>query len=414
MPNANVPLFPRRRMIVTCRLPDVASPDWTFMRQSLPRIALMLGNLATGVSILAPAGMLTVLADGLGVGIRDTGLLVTYGAVILCFGSPLVAWLTTRFDRRLLLTVTLAVLVIGQAASAFATSYTQVLILRLVMLAVAAIFTPQAASTVAMIVPEKARASAIAFVFLGWSLAVAAGLPLITLVAEHFGWRAAYGAAALIALAPCVLLFATLPPNLRGEPLSLQSFKIIARHRKIMLLLAITLLQMSGQFTVFIYLSPLTRSLTGASPEVIGLYFGVYGVAGFIGNVITARIVGALGAWVTSVVLLGSVFTGILIWTLGAGWLVPMGVGIVLWGLGFAAINSVQQARLVAAAPALSSATVALNTSVLYVAQAVGSALGGFLYAQGLLHTVGFAGTAFVAAAIAIWAVTRDREGAPG
>ena len=262
------------------------------MRQSLPRIALMLGNLATGVSILAPAGMLTVLADGLGVGIRDTGLLVTFGAVILCFGSPLVAWLTTRFDRRLLLTVTLAVLVVGQVASAFATSYGEILVLRLVMLAIAAIFTPQAASTIAMIVPVKERAAAIAFVFLGWSLAVAAGLPLITLVAAHFGWREAYGVAALTAFVPCLMVAFTLPGRLRGEPLSLQSFAFIARHRQILLLLSITLLQMSGQFTVFIYLSPLMRSLTGASPDVIGLYFGIYGVAGFIGNVITARIVG--------------------------------------------------------------------------------------------------------------------------
>ena len=109
----------------------------------------MLGNFATGVSILAPAGMLTVLADGLGVGIRDTGLLVTFGAVILCFGSPLVAWLTTRIDRRLLLAGTLAVLVAGQAASALAPNYAAVLALRLAMLAVAAIYTPQAASTVA-------------------------------------------------------------------------------------------------------------------------------------------------------------------------------------------------------------------------------------------------------------------------
>ena len=83
------------------------------MRGYLPRVALMLGNFATGISILAPAGMLTVLADGLGVGIRDTGLLVTFGAMILCVGSPLVAWLTTRIDRRLLLVGTLAVLVVG-------------------------------------------------------------------------------------------------------------------------------------------------------------------------------------------------------------------------------------------------------------------------------------------------------------
>jgi MFS transporter, DHA1 family, inner membrane transport protein len=384
------------------------------MRQSFPRIALMLGNLATGVSILAPAGMLTVLADGLHVGIRDTGLLVTFGAVMLCVGSPLVAWATTRYDRRLLLTATLFVLVIGQAASAFATSYAQVLALRLVMLAVAAIYTPQAASTVAMIVPGAQRASAIAFVFLGWSLAVAAGVPLITLTSAHFGWRAAYGAAALIALAPCVLLFFTLPANLRGDPLSLRSFQIIGRHRKIILLLLITLLATSGQFTVFVYLSPLLRGLAHADANTVGLFFAAYGVAGFIGNVLASRIVGALGAWITSVLFFGSIFVGMATWSFGAGVVPAMAAGIVLWGLGFAASNSMQQARLVAAAPSLSSATVALNTSFLYVGQAVGSALGGFLYAEGLLHVVGFAGTAFVAAALAVWAITRDRGGVPG
>jgi predicted MFS family arabinose efflux permease len=83
------------------------------MNNTLPRYGLMLGNFATGLSVLAPAGMLTVLADGLNVGIRETGLLVTFGAIILCFGSPLVAWLTTRIDRRALLVGTLAVMAVG-------------------------------------------------------------------------------------------------------------------------------------------------------------------------------------------------------------------------------------------------------------------------------------------------------------
>jgi len=61
------------------------------MQQSLPRYGLMLGNFATGLCILAPAGMLPILADGVGVGIREAGLVVTYGAVILCFGTPIVA-----------------------------------------------------------------------------------------------------------------------------------------------------------------------------------------------------------------------------------------------------------------------------------------------------------------------------------
>jgi DHA1 family inner membrane transport protein len=375
-----------------------------------PRVPLMLGNFATGVSILAPAGMLTVLADGLGVGIRDTGLLVTYGAIILCFGSPIVAWLTTRIERRTLLTATLAVLVVGQAASAVAPNYATVLVLRIAMLTVAAVYTPQAASTVAMIVPAAERSACIAFVFLGWSLAVAGGLPLINFIAAYAGWRAAFAGAALSALIPCLLLAFTLPGGLRGPPLSLASFGIIARHKKILLLLLITILQTSGQFTVFIYLAPLLMRLTGVGHNVVGLMFALYGVAGFAGNVIATRVVSKLGGWMTSVVFLGSTFTGMLLWSLGAGYLPVMGVGIAFWGLGFAATNSMQQARLVTAAPDLSSATVALNTSALYTGQAIGSALGGLLFAQGYLHGVGFVGCAFVAAGIAVWSITRDRR----
>jgi DHA1 family inner membrane transport protein len=388
-------------------------PSEYSVKQFLPRFSLMLGNFATGVSILAPAGMLTVLADGLGVGIRDTGLLVTYGAVILCFGSPVVAWLTTRIERRTLLTVTLAILVAAQAASAIAPNYATLLALRLVMLAVAAIYTPQAASTVALIVPAAQRSSAIAFTFLGWSLAIAGGLPLITFIAAYAGWRAAFAASALVALVPCLLLAFSLRGGLRGPPLSLQSFGVIVRHRKILLLLLITVLQTSGQFTVFIYLSPLLQRLTGVGYEVVGLFFAAYGVAGFAGNVIATRIVSRLGTWVTSVVFLGCTFAGMLLWTLGAGWLPVMGIGVLFWGLGFAATNSIQQARLVGAAPELSSASVALNTSALYTGQAIGSALGGILFSHDIVYGIGFVGVAFVGLGIAVWSLTRDREGVP-
>jgi predicted MFS family arabinose efflux permease len=63
----------------------------------------------------------------------------------------------------------------------------------------------------------------------------------------------------------------------------------------------------------------------------------------------------------------------------------------------------------VAAEPDPSSASVALNTSVLYTGQAIGSALGGLLFALGYVHAVSFAGVAFVALGIGVWSITRDR-----
>src|SRR6266446_5422792 len=90
--------------------------------------ALMLGNFANGTAVLAPAGMLSELSAGLDVTIRDAGLLITFGAVVLCIGSPLTAWLTSRIERRTLLTVTLAVIAVTNVASAFAPDYATLLV----------------------------------------------------------------------------------------------------------------------------------------------------------------------------------------------------------------------------------------------------------------------------------------------
>jgi len=382
------------------------------MKQFFPRVALMFGNIVTGLSILGPAGMLSELASGLHVGIRDAGLLVTYGAVVVCFGSPIMAWLTTRFDRRLLLGGTLAVVAAGQAASALAPNYSVVLILRLAMLVFAALYTPQAAATVALIAPERERPSAIAFVFLGWSLAVAAGLPLVTLLATHLDWRATFGVLAVIAAAGALLQFMALPAGVQGHPLSLQSFGAIARSRRIVLILLITLLQTSGQFTVFIYLAPLLNRLSGAGPGIAGGFFALYGVVGLTGNTLASAMVTRLGTQRTLALFMSSTFLGMILWSLGAGWLAVMAAGIFFWGLGFAAINSMQQARLAAAAPDLASVSIALNTSVLYVGQAVGSGIGGLLFAGGQLHAMGYVGVAFLASAWLPLALTWEPKAA--
>src|ERR1700742_3007085 len=162
--------------------------------------ALMVGNIVTGCSILAAAGMLIELSSGLGISVHTAGLLVTFGALVLCIGSPLTAWLTSRIERRTLLTVTLAVMALGNAASAFAPGYTTLLLIRPVMLAIGALYTPQAAGTAALIVPAEKRGSTIAYIFLGWSLAAAIGLPLITFIASRYGWRAAYGGLGVVGL----------------------------------------------------------------------------------------------------------------------------------------------------------------------------------------------------------------------
>ena len=374
------------------------------------RLALLCGNFITGLSVLAPAGMLTELSDGLGVTVRDIGLLVTYGAVVLCVCSPVVSWLTARVGRRLLMSGTLAIIAAGHLLSAVVDSYAAILALRLVMLAVIAIYTPQAASTMALIVPEKDRSAAIAFVFLGWSLAIAIGLPLITLFATQFGWRETYVAIGVAAAVTAALNVASLPSGLQGHPLSLQSFVDIARSRTLMLILLITLFQMSGQFSITVYMAALAQKVAGGGPAAAGLLFSLLGAAGLIGNLAATRMVQFAGVHRTLGFFILVMLAGALVFALGASVLVLMATGVFILGLGITAGNSMQQARLVAAAPVLASATVALNTSVLYIGQALGSGAAGFLYQHELYRMMGFQAVAFFAAAFVTFMLTGGRR----
>jgi len=328
----------------------------------------------------------------------------------MCVGSPVLAWVTTHIDRRSLLTVTLAIMTLGHLASAIAPNYAVLLAARLAMLVVAALYTPQAASAVGLVVDEKKRSGAIAYVFLGWSLAVAIGLPLVTLLAAQFGWRAAYAGIAAVALIATVLNFVGLPSGLRGTPLSLAGWLEVVRNRQIVLLLVITILVLSGTFQIFVFIGPLFASLAGSGPQTIGITIAVMGVIGLIGNVVTTRLVGPVGAFRVSIFLVGTMVAGTAIWAVGAGYLAAMFLGSAISSVGFAASNSIQQARLSTAAPALSSASIALNTSAIYVGQAIGSAIGGALIARDLAIGVGYAATAFTAAALIVVFLTQNED----
>ncbi|MEO6781438.1 MAG: MFS transporter [Bradyrhizobium sp.] len=372
--------------------------------------ALMLGNVVTGMSVLAPAGMLGELSTSLEVTISGAALLITFGAVVLCIGSPLTAGLTSRIERRSLLTATLAVFALANLASALAPDYATLLVIRLVMLAVGALYTPQAAGTAGLMVKAEKRGSTIAYIFLGWSLAAAVGLPLITFIASRYGWRAVYGSIGVIGCFSALLLAWRLPRGLIGAPVELKTWAELGRNRMIILLLSITTLQMSGQFAVFTFMAPLLTKLTGASADATGLVFALYGVFGFIGVAIATRIVDSWGAYKTSLLFTLLMLTGMSGWALSAGVYPLMAGSVAVWGLGFASTNSMQQVRLVAAAPPLASASVSLNTSVLYIGQAIGSAIAGQLFARDQLRGVGYVAVTFVVLALAAVLLTRPRQ----
>ena len=343
--------------------------------------ALALGNFAIGLSILLPTGMLGELSVGLSVPIGSAGLLISLGAGVVCLSPPFVAWTTSRIDRRTLLSAMVLWLALGHIASAFAPNYLTLLVIRLVMLAFAGSFTPLAASTVTLLVVEHERASAISKILLGWVVAIAFGLPLITVIVPQLGWRAIYGLMGILAIVGFAALLIGLPNGVKGLPVNFATWRAVGRNFQLGLLLLITILLAAGQLVVVAFVGPLLSETTGANPREIALVFLLFGVMTLVGNVIASQLVKSWSAFRTSAVFMVCILLGVSLWSVGTGIYLLMAMGAATWGLGFAAVSAMQQVRLIAAAPHLAVASVAINNTALYFGQAVGSGIGSFLFA---------------------------------
>lgn len=364
--------------------------------------SLFAGNFIIGTGILLPAGMLNDLSEGLSVSPATAGLLMIAGGIVVGFGAPVFASFTSRFDRRLLLVGSLLFYAAGHALSALAPDFWTLLALRAVTVISAGIFTPQAAATVGLMVPPEKRAGAVAFIFIGWSIASVAGMPAGSLIAAFAGWRAAYGLMALLALISALLVWRALPKGLNVPPLSLSAWRAVFFDPVLILILLVTLASGSGQFTLSGYLVVIYKEVLGASPTLIALLLSGFGLAGVTGNFLAARFVGKLGAGTMILVALGAILLGLAVFWSSFGLIAGAAVSVVLWGLGTFSSNSLQQSRLITHAPALASASVALNTSTIYLGQAIGAATGAKLIAEKALTALAPVAASFLILAIAL------------
>jgi predicted MFS family arabinose efflux permease len=325
--------------------------------------------------------------------------------VLMCVGAPLCAALVAGWDRRRLLALSMIWYALFHLACAFAPDFRSLLVLRVLALVSPAIFTAQAAACVGLLVPPDQRGRAITFIFVGWSIASVLGMPLAAYVGGTLGWRSAFGVIAVMSVVSALWVWRAMPDGVRPPALSRAAWGETFRSRALMTCVLVTVLYAAGQFVLFSYFAPYFRQKLALSPTALSLYFMWFGAFGLLGNVVMSRTIDRVGAARAVMAGIALMAVSLLLFPLGTTlWLAAL--VSVPWALGCFSSNSAQQARLVAAAPGLAAASVALNSSAMYAGQAIGAATGGWLIARGAmdsLHWAGFAGliAAMVASALA-------------
>lgn len=372
------------------------------------RWALMFGNFVIGFGVMAVAGTLNDLSHSLNVSIALAGQLIAIAAATMAFGAPLLASWVAGFDRRRLLALALLWYAAGHAISALMPTYAALWPVRALTMLAAAVFTPQAAAAIGFMAAPRERGRAITFIFLGWSVSSVLGLPLSAWIGESFGWQFAFATIAALSLAAAVWVFAAMPDGVRPAALSMKAWRDVLTNPVLMAMVFVTALSGAGQFTLFSYFTPYYRNTLGASTEQITMLLMWFGAFGLIGNVVLTRVIDRVGPNIVVAFTLSLIALSLLAWPLAVT-LVGTAVVLVPWALGCFASNSTQQARLGLAAPALAPALMALNTSAIYLGQAIGASSGGWLISHGGYAPLHWVGLAWIVAAIvlSLWAGRR-------
>ncbi len=375
--------------------------------------ALLFGNLVIGIGVMVVPGMLNHLSKDLVVSVPVAGQLIALAAVVMAIGAPLIAAFTSSVNRRLLLTIAQLFYMAGALLCAAAPQFAALLPTRAIMVIGAAIFTPQAAATIGLLVPPEKRSGAVTTIFMGWSISAVIGMPVGNLIAEHFGWRYGFLLIAGLALVSAIWVWRVIPAGLTVPKLSFASWQGVFTRPRLMTILAVTLISSSGQFTILSYVAPYLAEHVGASPTTFSLLMALNGIAGVAGSLWVTKNIARLGTEKTVRRACITLVIGISLWafeTLITGkfsigfWLsyTMLAIGCTAWGAGSFATNSTQQARLAGVAPELASASIALNSSAMYAGQSIGALIGGLLLAGFGFSSLPWLATGLLVAALIV------------
>src|SRR5512145_1907543 len=155
-------------------------------------IVLITGNFFVATSFMSVAGLLTDISASLAIPIEQAGLLIAAFGISAAICAPTLATLGSRIDRRTLLTGSMAICALANVLAALSRDYDQLMLARVLAAVTSAVYTPQVAATVSMLVPENERAPTLAKLMIGWAVGSVLGNPLSVLIASVFDWRASF------------------------------------------------------------------------------------------------------------------------------------------------------------------------------------------------------------------------------
>jgi DHA1 family inner membrane transport protein len=253
--------------------------------------ALTISAFAIGTTEFVIVGLVPVLAHDLKVSMASAGSLVSVYAMGVAIGAPVLTALTSKMKRKPLMISLMLLFIGGHLASAFSPDYQLLLLSRFITGFAHGVFFGVGATIAASLVTADKRASAIALMFSGFTIATIIGVPLGTYIGQHWGWRATFVGVALLGCIGLAGVTALLPSSIgHNVPGNLFKQCRILLNKRFLMALLMTIFGYGGVFVAFTYMSPMLQQITGFSANAVNLFLLLYGLAVALGNLVGGKV----------------------------------------------------------------------------------------------------------------------------
>ncbi|MBB6116505.1 putative MFS family arabinose efflux permease [Rahnella inusitata] len=354
-------------------------PQTSAFRRWLAVFSLACGTFVLVNTEFLPIGLLSPIARSLGVTEGHAGLAVMLPGLVAAISAPLIMLFAKRMDRRRLLLLLSATVILANGIAVMADSFNVLLIGRIILGVGVGGFWSFAIPSGRRLVPEEQGARAISLITAGVAVGTVAGVPAGAFIGDLFGWRMAFTLNAVMALVIFVLQWIALPSLPAQQSIGLRAMLGVTKVPGIRYALIIGVFMAGGHFAAYTYLEPWLRFDLHLSASSISLLLMGYGIAGLIGTLaseFTVREFGVKRAFMLNMLLLS---LSVLVLSTFHLPLALASALVILWGLAFGALPVCLNIWTYQASPALFETGSALLVCVFQTSLALGALFGGVL-----------------------------------
>lgn len=349
------------------------------MRTDPRLLALACGNFALGSASMSIIGLLNEISRDLDVPVAQAGQVVSASHVVAAFLAPVIAVAASRLQRRSVLLLALGTGMVAQLASAFATGFWMLFVARLLFGVSVAAHAPTAVATSGLLAEPNQRGHAVSLVMSGFALATVIGIPLGVWFGGIFGWRATMFATTLVILVPLIGIWMLIPKHLPLTQLDMSAWGKTLKNRGVRATLLLMFLISLGQMAFFAYVAPLLRDAIDAGPGTIAIMLSLSGVSSIIGSFVGMKLMDRLTPIRVIRLATVMVIVPMALWPLTHGSVTMTVIIIMVWGAGGMLIFTAVSAQMLLVSQQLATVSMALNTSINFLGNVLGTAIGGVL-----------------------------------